>query len=122
MKVADAHTVGWMLWSFDKNNSMGVLNPDGSEKPILNTLVRVYPRAIGGSDARWSITGNSFVMSWKKIVSVTAPTEIFVPPRFHNIRVFVNGVERPYKPSPARPNIQTVMTTDNDMSVQVTWS
>jgi len=124
IKVCDAHTCSWMWYAYDKeaDSDMGILTNDGKERPIMHSLVRVFARAIGGSDPRFSTDGKKFTVTWKKAAGVTAPTEIFIPPRFTGIQVIVNGMAKPYTPSPARPNVLNVSTTADNMKVEVLWA
>ena len=124
MKVCDAHTTGWMWYCHDKeaDSDMGILTNDGKEQPIMQQLVQVYARAIGGTEPRWGTEGKKFTVTWKKLAGVTAPTEIYIPPRFGGIQVLVNGVAKTYTPSPARPNILTVTTSADNMKVEVLWA
>jgi endoglycosylceramidase len=123
IKACDAHTVGWMWYSYDRSGtSNSMVKMDGSEMPVMDNLVRIYARAIGGTEPRFWTEGKKFTVTWKKLATVTAPTELFIPPRFKGIQVFVNGAPKAYTLLPARPNIMNIPTTADNMKVEVLWA
>jgi len=124
LQVADAHNVGWMWYCYDKvaESDMGIYNNDATERPVMQFLVRIYARAIGGSNFQYGYEGKKFWVTWRQVAGLTAPTEIFIPPRFRGIQVLINEAPSQYTPNPARPNILNVATTAPSMKVEVFWA
>jgi endoglycosylceramidase len=79
-----AVAAGSIYWSYDRDDGYGLLNPDGTEKPVLaEALVRPYPERVAGDPVSWSWDPETatFQLTYAPDSSQTAPTELSLPPR-----------------------------------------
>ena len=79
----------WAYWSND-NGGWSPLTYDGQETPILNELIRAYPKATAGRirSFNYNKIDNIFTMDFVSKSDISKPTEIFIPKRF-----FTNGFD-----------------------------
>lgn len=82
--MADRMQASWTYWS----NDQGGWSPTdgfGNETPILNELIRTYPKAISGRLLNYSFDKSTLIFNLKfeNYPSITMPTEIFIPNRFY---------------------------------------
>jgi endoglycosylceramidase len=80
--MADRMQASWCYWS----NDLGGWSPlDGNqqETPILNELIRTFPRAVSGDILAFNYDDATgiFQLNFKNNKSIAQPTEIFVPTR-----------------------------------------
>lgn len=82
--VFDRNLWHWTYWSNDKGG-WSPLNEDGTETPILQYLIRTYPKAVQGviSSFSFDFDTKKFEMSFNADITITKPTEIFIPQRFY---------------------------------------
>jgi len=82
VELADRQRAGWAYWSYDPGG-WSFLNPDLSERPSLDILVRVYPQKVAGQlrSFAFDATSKVFTMTLTNDPSISAPTEIFIPAR-----------------------------------------
>lgn len=78
-KTEDAH-MSWTYWSGDPGG-WGPLNADLTPSPILDKLLRVYPKATAGILNSYSFneTTRVFVMNYTHLPAIAQPTEIGIP-------------------------------------------
>lgn len=93
VNLADKYKCGWCYWSYDKysNNNFGMLDDLGNPKPVMDKLVRVYPRNIAGANPTWGIVGKKFTLVYDSL-PIAAPTNIYIPPDFTGVTVTANGI------------------------------
>ncbi|MCO5280587.1 MAG: hypothetical protein M9931_05960 [Chitinophagales bacterium] len=72
--------MSWTYWSSDLGG-WGPLNGDLTPSPILDKLVRVYPKATAGelTSFKYELSSKIFSMKFNSNTSILAPTEIAVP-------------------------------------------
>lgn len=82
-EMADRNMYNWTYWSSDPGG-WGPWNPDLTESPIMNHLIRVYPRAIAGEPVsfRYDADTRTFHFTYNNNPAIRQPTEIFIPERF----------------------------------------
>lgn len=80
----DRNQWNWTYWSNDQG-SWSPLNADGSETPILQYLIRTYPKATQGKieSLFFDYPSKNFKLIYVANVNIQQPTEIFVPDRFY---------------------------------------
>jgi endoglycosylceramidase len=80
-RQADSIHMSWSYWSNSLGN-WGPLMADRSPSPILHELLRVYPKATAGRliSYTYDIATGSFQMEYSNDTSISAPTEIAIPP------------------------------------------
>ena len=82
----DFYGFGSIYWEYARGDTgMGVEYPDGSERPVVDVLVRPVPRRIAGDPAWFGpapLSGN-WQLTWSGGRKIDAPTEIFVPASRH---------------------------------------
>jgi len=95
--LADKYKVGWCYWSYDKSsyNTYGMLDDSGNPKPVIDKLVRVYPRNISGANPVWGIIGKKFTLTYDSL-PIAAPTNVYIPPTLSNVTVEANGITTPW--------------------------
>jgi endoglycosylceramidase len=79
-----AVAAGSMYWSYDRDASYGLLNPDGSEKAeLVGVLVRPYPELVAGTPRSWAWDEESstFSFTYEPDAALALPTDIVVPAR-----------------------------------------
>lgn len=84
LALADRLGSGWAYWEYN-DDSYGFLNPDGSEKPKLDLLVRPYPARVAGDPVWYGYDPDrrAFALIFRDRPGVTGPTEIRVPERHY---------------------------------------
>lgn len=82
--VFDENLWHWAYWSND-NGGWSPIQYDGTETPILQHLVRAYPKATAGRIRSFSYDPDEkiFTMDFVSRPSIGQPTEIFVPKRHY---------------------------------------
>ncbi|MFN8294742.1 MAG: cellulase family glycosylhydrolase [Chitinophagales bacterium] len=80
----DSTQSGISYW-FNGHGGWAPLNADRSETPILQHLLRTYPKATAGkiSKFRFDPVSKKFSMTFISNAAITQPTEIFIPNRFY---------------------------------------
>ncbi|MBM4728873.1 cellulase family glycosylhydrolase [Prescottella equi] len=76
---------GVSYWSRDPG-PWGPYEEDGTERNLVATLDEPYPRAIAGQPVRWSADADRLEFSYVPNLSITAPTEVYLP-----VRTFPDG-------------------------------
>lgn len=78
--MSDRNQWHWAYWSNDKGG-WSPLNEDRTPTPILEHLVRVYPKAVAGKIIEFSYehAQQEFVLIYANNASIKEPTEIVVP-------------------------------------------
>lgn len=91
--MLDKHLMGGTIWDYAvadtwNNEGMSLVNPDMSERPYVDAVVRPYPMAIAGTPAliSFSPATGDFRLEFNGN-GTTAPTIIYIPPR-----VYPNGI------------------------------
>ena len=122
--VFDRNQWHWAYWSNDKGG-WSPLNEDRTETPILQHLIRVYPRATAGKIKSFSFNPTTKVFNFNFIsnTNTTKPTEIFVPNRFYpngyNVNIsggnFTQNIDETYQ-------LLKINTSDNakEYTVEIT--
>lgn len=80
--AAGAHAAGALVWSYDKSDGYGLLDPAGHEKPeYLAGVARPYPERVAGTpkDYAFDAATATFTAHYNADRAVTAPTLISVP-------------------------------------------
>jgi endoglycosylceramidase len=84
--MLDKHLMGGTIWDYAvadtwNNEGMSLVNPDMSERPYVNAVIRPYPMAVAGIPTliSFSTTTNDFRLTFEEN-GVTAPTIIYIPP------------------------------------------
>lgn len=87
--IFDENLWHWAYWSNDQGN-WSPLTSDGGESPILNELIRAYPKATAGRLRSFNYNKEEkiFTMDYVSSSTISQPTEIFIPNRF-----FTNGFD-----------------------------
>jgi endoglycosylceramidase len=94
------HHVGWTYYSLDKVGHAGfaVLDEQGTPRWILlEHLVWAYPQRVAGTKLETEYGDKHLKLSYDPI-DTKAPTVLYIPARYANIRIFVNGEAVPFKP------------------------
>jgi len=86
LDAIDAARGGATYWSYDEgDDSYGLLNSDGSEKPaIVSIVTRPYPQNVAGKNVQyaWDSNAHTLTLTYAPDSSIDAPTLISVPPAF----------------------------------------
>ncbi len=88
---AAAVAASTMYWAYDRDDSYGLLRPDGSEKPaLLDVLVRPYPKRVAGDPISYEFdeATDTFTATWLPDDTIDAPTVLAVP-----LRRYPNGYD-----------------------------
>lgn len=75
---------GQMYWSDDRGGDYSTLDADGSERAtLLDVIVRPFPSRVAGDPISYAFDEptSTFAFRYRPNTSLTAPTEISVPPR-----------------------------------------
>lgn len=101
--IKDVHTQmdenlwHWSYWSNDFG-WWAPLNPDLSESPIANHLIRSFPRATAGELISFSFDMESrvFKMKYRNNKNISEPTEIVLPKRWYpnGYHLMVSGTKK----------------------------
>jgi endoglycosylceramidase len=80
-----AVAAGTTYWSYDEGGSYSVLNADGSERPVLDMIVRPWPERVAGDPVSYAfdVAKSTFALRYKPNRALTAPTVISVPARVY---------------------------------------
>jgi len=87
--AAGAVAAGSAYWAYDNSDGYGLVNPDGSEKPLLDdTVARPYPARVAGDPVSYAFDAatSAFTFVYTPDPSLAVPTEVIVP-----ARVYPNG-------------------------------
>lgn len=84
LKIFDDFRSNWSYWSNDQGG-WSPLNGDRSETPILQHLIRPYPRAVAGKIIAYNYNTDSkkFWVKFKSNSDIKLPTELFIPNRHY---------------------------------------
>lgn len=87
----EKHMASGTYWDYGKDNYMGPLYPDGSERPRVMDMVRPYPVRIAGEPVSFSFdqTTKVFTLRYRESAGVSGPTEIYIPEARHYPNGFV---------------------------------
>jgi endoglycosylceramidase len=82
LEMADRLMAGWAYWDYSFGGWIPV-DGDGNERPMMDLLVRPYPRAVAGTPTAygWHADTGLFFCELDTREGVTAPTEIHLPAR-----------------------------------------
>jgi len=85
MNYLDSVQGGIAYWFNGKGGGWSPLNEDRTESPIMEHLVRTYPRAVAGNiqTFRFLPSDRSFTMTFTSRSGISQPTEIFMPKRYY---------------------------------------
>jgi len=93
--MLDKHLMGGTIWDYAVNDTwnnegMSLINPDMSERPYVNDVVRPYPMAVAGIPTliSFSTTTDEFRLEFDGD-GVTAPTIIYIPSRVYPAGIYV---------------------------------
>ncbi|MDB5227516.1 MAG: hypothetical protein JWN78_1709 [Bacteroidota bacterium] len=80
----DSVQAGWTYWAND-HGGWAPLNVDGTESPIMQWLIRTYPKAVAGRIKRFTFERSTkkFNLTYLSNSAISHPTEIFVPSRYY---------------------------------------
>lgn len=121
----DSMQGGWTYW-FNSFGGWGPFNSDGSESPILNQLIRTYPKATAGKivSLNFDPASKNFSMTFLSNTSIQQATEIFVPDRFYpsGWNLSVSGTSHYTQTTdPARQLLKFTTTDDHTLiTLQIT--
>lgn len=89
LAMFDSHQWNWAYWSNDKGG-WSPLDANRNETPIVEHLVRVYPKAVAGKIEAFNFDPiqKIFTLKYTNYPNIAQPTEIFIPKRF-----FPNGYD-----------------------------
>ncbi len=124
MDYLDINQAGISYW-FNSHGGWAPLNNDGSESPILQHLMRTYPKAVAGKieEFNFDVVTKKFKMTFISNAAISQPTEIFVPNRFYpgGYNVTVRGGNNTQQ-TDALKQILKIKTTDNakEYSIEIT--
>jgi endoglycosylceramidase len=107
----DFYGFGSAYWEYARGDSgFGVEYPDGSERPVVDVLVRPLPRRVAGDPVRFgpAALSGSWQLTWTGGRQIDAPTEIFVPAGRH----YPNGFEVRSSDLPGRWDYEWDETTE----------
>lgn len=84
VELADRTTSGWFFWSYD-GGGWGLWNPDGTDAPHAEIMVRAYPRAVAGEPVSYGYDESTRCLSlvYEDRSGVEGATEIYVPEARH---------------------------------------
>ena len=85
VELADRASSGWFFWSYDAGG-WGLWNPDGSDAPHADIMVRAYPRAVAGEPVSYGYDESTRCLSlvYEDRPGVEGATEIYVPEARHH--------------------------------------
>ncbi len=112
-----------MYWAYDRDESYGLLQPDGSEKPaLLDVLVRPYPKRVAGDDISYNLdeSTDTFTATWLPDGTIDAPTVLAVPLRRYPNGYDVECAECTYEAGDGELVIATMAASPADGTVTVT--
>lgn len=99
------------------------LHGNGTETPILQHLIRTYPKAVAGriTKFRFDVNTKIFTLTYKTNAAITQPTEIFIPNRFYpngwNLKV--NGTSNYTQNFDATKQVLNFNTNENDKEITI---
>ncbi len=84
VNMADRLMAGWAYWDYNFGGWIPV-DGEGNELPMMDVLVRPYPRRIAGRPIAFGYDPDSrvFTLEFEDRVGVTGPTEIYLPAARH---------------------------------------
>jgi hypothetical protein len=85
-RLLDEHRASWLYWIYNKDDNVGLLDPDGNERDwVLSEVSRPYPQRTCGYPEAFSfdIDTKHFELSWTENPAADGPTVIYVPERRH---------------------------------------
>ncbi|MCL4478463.1 MAG: cellulase family glycosylhydrolase [Deltaproteobacteria bacterium] len=93
--MLDKHLMGGTIWDYAvkdtwNNEGASLVNPDMSQKPYVNALIRPYPMAIAGIPTliNFSPATEDFRLEFNEN-GITAPTVIYIPPEVYQTGISV---------------------------------
>lgn len=121
--MADRNQWHWAYWSNDQGG-WSPINADRTETPILQYLIRTYPKATAGKIKTFEYNPDSkiFTMSFTSNSSIPEPTEIFIPNRFYpsGWDLSVTGTTNYTQNFDAVKQILDFNTTENNKDITIT--
>jgi len=121
VRLADRFSIGWITWSYDKQqyNEFGIVDDSGKEMPHLNTLVEIYPQRIAGTEPIYGVNRSQFNLTYKRS-SCNAPTVIFIPSQLTNVQVTHNNHVVDYQ---AKYDGRVEIRNDGNpnQNIKITW-
>jgi len=85
-RALDDHLAGWCYWIYNKDDNVGLLDPEGNERAwVLDNVSRTYPQRIHGYPLSFSFDAatDRFEMTWQENRNASGPTVIYVPQPRH---------------------------------------
>lgn len=92
LDVLDGFPAGWTFWNYNaagmpdwNAEGMSMLNPDGSERWVVDYLARPYPRKTAGvpKTLSFDMITRTLTYVYTEDSAASSPTEIFVPAARH---------------------------------------
>ncbi len=96
VRLCTEKLISFCYYSYDEDG-MGIVDDNGEPTGQLNSIVGVYAQKIAGKNPVFKGTGNNFNLYYETEVSITGPTEIFIPDSCKNVVVIVNDKDATYK-------------------------
>ena len=120
--LLDKYHAGWTYYSYDKAGmeSFGVVDDAMRDKPQIYVLVRPYPQRIAGDNPAFSYTEKAFELTYQSNES-TAPTIVFIPPRFDAVQAQFNGHSVPYDAKTGLLMLINEGPVGSPQRLQATW-
>lgn len=125
MNYLDSTQSGISYW-FNGRGGWAPLNADGTESPILQHLMRTYPKAVAGkiSKFRFDVVTKKFSMTFTSNAAISQPTEIFVPNRFYPTgwNLSVSGTTKYTQTFDATRQVLKFTSTENakEITIEIT--
>jgi hypothetical protein len=122
LDLCDKYHISWTYYSYDKASaeSFGILDDAGNDNEHRGVLVRAYPQRIAGDDPVFEQTGPRFDLSYTANSS-TAPTVVFVPPRFKAVTATFNGHAVPYDPETSQVVVRNEAGIGAKQTLHIEW-
>lgn len=83
-RLLDEHLASWSYWVYNKDDNVGLLDPDGNERAwVLDAVSRPYPQKTAGYPESFAFDPDAgiFTLVWTENPVATGPTEIYIPRR-----------------------------------------
>lgn len=119
---ADSVQMSWTYWSSDLGG-WGPLNGDLTPSPILDKLMRVYPKATAGelTSFKYELSSKIFSMKFNSNTSILAPTEIAVPKSIspNGYHVSISGTTKYRLKTDSTKNNLLLFIEENNREIEV---
>lgn len=96
LNLADRSGGGWFYWSYDAGG-WGLWNPDGTDAPHADIMVRAFPQRVAGEPLSYGYDAEARCLSlvYEDRAGVEGPTEIYIPAARHYAEGWQVHVDEP---------------------------